>query len=463
MSSRILLSPFRIGWLVLSACLFALLGYGVTRAQFPLLLTLYGLAFWGYWRITVPLRATGFGDNPDESHQPDLFLFLAAGLFRLLLVAVLPCLSDDYVRFIWDGRLLVHGYNPYLYLPNQLIQTPIANTVGLTDSLFRGLNSASYFTVYPPLNQFLFALAAWLSPNSVLGTVIGLRVPIILADLGSLWLMTSLLRQFNRDPNLALLYGLNPLVVLELTGNIHFEGVMIFFVLLAVWLFVKGHFIRSGVALTLGIAIKLLPLILLPLVIRHLGWQRGLLYSLLTGAVTIALYLPFLSFDVVQNSLSSLNLYFQKFEFNASIYYLIRTLGYWIKGYNIIGRAGAGLFLASAGSILWLAFHQFKYPVLRSLPTCVLFTLTIYWLLATTVHPWYITSLVAASVFTRFHYPLLWSGVIILSYATYRALPYHENLWLTAMEYCITIGFALYELYLLQRGSTDTVLKRSVN
>lgn len=445
-----------------SACLFALLGYGVARAQFPLLLTLYGLAFWGYWRITLPLRTTGLEETPENYHQPDLFLFLSAGLFRLLLIGVSPCLSDDYVRFIWDGRLLAHGYNPYLYLPNQLIQTSIATSAGLTDALFRELNSASYFTVYPPLNQAFFALAAWLSPNSVLGAVIALRIPILLADIGCLVLMTSLLRRFNRNPNLALLYGLNPLVVLELTGNIHFEGVMIFFVLLAVWLHVQGHFIRSAVALALAIATKLLPLILLPLVVRQFGWKRGLLYSSITGAVTIALFLPFLSLELVQNIFSSLNLYFQKFEFNASIYYLIRAVGYWIKGYNIIGRAGAGLFLASAVGILWMASYRFQHPVLRHLPTRILFTLTIYWLLATTVHPWYITSLVAASVFTRFRYPLVWSGVIILSYATYSALPYYENLWLTGLEYVIAIGFALYELYLSHRASS-TVLKKSVS
>ncbi len=462
MSSRILLSPFRIGWFVLSACLFALLGYGVVRSQFPLLLTLYGLAFWGYWRITVPLRAIDPEENPEGYHQPNLFLFLAAGLFRLLLMGVLPSLSDDYVRFLWDGRLLAHGYNPYLYLPNQLIQTPIAATAGLTDSLFRGLNSASYFTVYPPLNQAFFALATRLSPTSVLGAVIGLRIPIILADMGCLMLMTSLLRRFNRNPNLALLYGLNPLVILELTGNIHFEGVMLFFVMLAAWLFVQGHVMRSAVALALGITTKLLPLILLPLVIWHLGWQRGLLYSLLTGAVTIALFLPFLSFDLAHNIFSSLNLYFQKFEFNASIYYLIRTVGYWVKGYNIIGRAGAGLFLGSTVSILWLAFYRFQHQALRHLPVRVLLTLTVYWLLATTVHPWYITSLVAASVFTRFRYPLVWSGVIILSYATYRALPYHENLWLTGLEYGVAISFALYELYFSKKAGRDTVLKRSV-
>ena len=137
---------------------------------------------------------------------------------------VVPNLSDDYLRFIWDGRLLAHGYNPYLYLPTQLVHTALGSSAGLTDSLFQGLNSPRYFTVYPPLNQAFFGLAAWLFPTNLLGTIISLRIPILLADLGSIYLLAKLLRRFGKNPNLSLLYGLNPLVILELTGNLHFEA-----------------------------------------------------------------------------------------------------------------------------------------------------------------------------------------------------------------------------------------------
>ncbi|GAB2595013.1 polyprenol phosphomannose-dependent alpha 1,6 mannosyltransferase MptB [Spirosoma areae] len=442
-------SPFRIGWLVLSLGLFSLLGYGVDRQQINLLITLYGLAFWGYWRITRPFwsYSNTVSDGISLAYQPDRFLFLATGLFRLALVAVVPHLSDDYVRFIWDGHLVAHGYNPYLYLPSHLVGTPLATSVGLPHSLFRGLNSPDYYTVYPPVNQALFGLAAWLFPDNLLGAVICLRIPIFLADLGSLWLLAKLLRRFGKNPNLALLYGLNPLVILELTGNVHFEAVMIFFVLLAVWLFVQGRWVGSTIALALGIGAKLLPLIFMPLLLRYLGWKRGFAYVSLTLGFTAVLFLPFASVELVQNLFSSLNLYFQKFEFNASVYYLIRAGGYWLTGYNIIGGAGAVLFIALALSVWSIAFRDSSYQRKPVFPTKVLFTLTIYWLLATTVHPWYITSLVAVALFTPFRYPILWSGVIVLSYITYGVSPYHENLWLTGLEYGVVISYGLYEWY----------------
>ncbi|GAA4411230.1 DUF2029 domain-containing protein [Nibrella viscosa] len=440
-------TPFRIGWLALSAGLYIFIAYGVPREQFGLLLSLYGLLFWGYLLRVRPLwyhrnsQTSVFG-FPDE---PDRLLFAAAIIFRLTLLFAMPKLSDDYVRFIWDGRLLAHGFNPYLYLPTGIINTPLAGQAGLDGNVFIYLNSPNYYTVYPPLNQAMFGLAAMLSPGNVLGNVIALRVFILLAELGVLWLLVRLLTHVNRNPNLALLYGLNPLIILELTGNVHFEAVVIFFVLLAVWLVLKNRWVLSAGALALAVGTKLLPLLFLPLAIRYLGWRRGISYAMLTLILTGILFLPFASVALVQNIFSSINLYFQKFEFNASIYYLIREVGFWIKGYNIIEQAGLWLSIITTLGVLWIAFST-KLP--HALSTRLLLTLSFYFALATTVHPWYATTLVAASVFTNFRYPLVWSGLIWVSYATYQGgLPYRENLLLTAVEYLVVAGYGLYEVW----------------
>ena len=73
--------------------------------------------------------------------------------------------------------------------------------------------------------------------------------------------------------------------------------------------------------------------------------------------------------------------------------------------------------------------------------------LTAYYLLATTVHPWYITSLVLISLFTGYRYPVVWSISIMLSYAAYRTVPYSENLWLVSLEYVILFSYMGYEMY----------------
>ena len=427
------LTFLRVSWLLLSAVGYLYLAYAVPRTQFGLLMSLLTGLFLGYILVLCSLS--------DCSAPADRFLFASAIGFRLLLLFALPQLSDDVYRFVWDGRLLAHGYNPYLYQPNQLLNTPVAATCGLDESVLRLLNSPSYFTVYPPVNQALFGLAAWLSPESLSGNVIWLRIPIVVCEAGSLWLMVKLLRWLNMHPNLALLYGLNPLVILELTGNVHAESIMIFFVLLAAWLLVAyDRWIASAGALALAIGTKLLPLLLLPLIIRRLGWRKGLRYALLAGVLTMALFAPFASLDLARNVFSSLNLYFQKFEFNASVYYVLRAIGYWVKGYNAIERIGFWLSVTTTLSVLWIAFCWRTATSVQ-----LIATLTVYFAFATTVHPWYVTTMVAASAFTRFRYPIVWSALIPLSYFTYHTQPYQEYLWLTGAEYAVVLGAALYQ------------------
>lgn len=448
MGLRLPASVLRILWLIASATLYLVLAYGVPRQQFGLLIGLLTGLFLGYaFVLPSPSLPKGKGVM-----AIDRFLFISALLFRLLLLFATPQLSDDIYRFVWDGRLLAHGYNPYLYLPNQLLNTPIAAVCGLDNSLFRQLNSPNYFTVYPPVNQVLFGMGSYMAPgilpDSFIANVIWMRIPLVLCEIGSLWLMVKILRRLRINPNLALLYGLNPLVIIELTGNLHFEAVMIFFSLLAVWLLMQNRLLLSAGALALAIGTKLLPLLLLPLAVHYLGWRKGVLYSLLTGVVAAALFAPFASVELVRNVLSSINLYFQKFEFNASVYYVLRAVGYWIKGYNAIERIGFWLSITTTLSILWIAFRWRTVPVSVQL----IATLTLYFAFATTVHPWYITTLIAASVFTRFRYPVVWSALIPLSYYTYHTQPYNENLWLTTAEYAIVVVVLIAELWILPHG-----------
>jgi alpha-1,6-mannosyltransferase len=357
----------------------------------------------------------------------------------VILLLAPPHLSDDYARFVWDGRLLAHGFNPYLYLPRSLLGTAIAQAAGLDADLFSRLNSPDYFTVYPPLNQAFFGMAAWLGGNNLSATVIWLRVPILLAEIGTIYLLPRLLNRLGQNPNHVLIYTLNPLVILELTGNIHFEGVVIFFCVWAVWEMKRG--VPSAILFSLAVATKMLPLMGLPLLIRYLGWRKGLIYSGIVGLLTVVMFLPFASLDLIQNVGSSLNLYVQKFEFNASIYYLVRAAGYWLRGYNVIQQVGPWLSLMTLAGVLWLAFGRMKI----TLGIRLLLTLTLYFAMATTVHPWYITLVVMASVFTPFRYPLVWSALIWGSYATYQHQPYAENLWLTAVEYGAVLAVGLLE------------------
>ncbi|MBL4576979.1 MAG: hypothetical protein JKX74_00825 [Flavobacteriales bacterium] len=77
----------------------------------------------------------------------------------------------------------------------------------------------------------------------------------------------------------------------------------------------------------------------------------------------------------------------------------------------------------------------------------MLLAVTVYFLLSTTVHPWYITTLVALSVFTKYRYALLWSFLVLLSYASYESSAFSENFYLLWVEYLLVVGIILYELF----------------
>jgi len=210
----------------------------------------------------------------------------------------------------------------------------------------------------------------------------------------------------------------------------------------------------SAGALGLGVAAKLLPLLALPLLVRRLGLRRFVAYATLSIGTFSLLFGPFLSVELLVNISRSLRLYFRSFEFNASIYYLLRPVGYWLTTYNQIAIIGPLLAFCSGLVGLGLAWRE-RRPRLAALPQTLLLVLTAYYALATTVHPWYLTLLIGLSALSRFRFPLVWGGLAVLSYAAYRSSTYTENLWLVGVEYAGTFAVLIWELSQKQLASDE--------
>lgn len=368
---------------------------------------------------------------------------VAAGIFfRILLLFSVPNLSDDVYRFIWDGRLMANGINPYSGLPAEVMQlSPIP---GITRWLYHQLNSPSYHTIYPPVLQTIFWFTAKVFPRNIFGAVVCMKVIILIAETGTIFLLPLVLKQLQLPKHCSLLYTLNPLVIAELTGNVHFDSVMIFFLMVAFLLLLHNKIYLSAIFLGLSISSKLIPVLFLPLIIKKMGWKPGLIYSIISGIVTIVLFSFFIDRSAILHLLKSINLFFTSFEFNASLYYIVRWLGTLITGYNIIGFAGPLLSLTAIVIIFLISFRNNEISE-RQFFTRALFILTVYYLFATTVHPWYICMPVALTVFTPYRYAVIWSFTAILSYAAYHTNPVQENLWLAGRGYVVMTGYAFWE------------------
>jgi alpha-1,6-mannosyltransferase len=412
----------------LMAASIAMLGYLIPRGETIQLLLLAAVAMGCGFRL---YQLTAEADVPR--------MITAGFVLRLLLLFMLPNLSDDYFRFIWDGRLLAAGEQPFAALPRDVLHSGVAAGAQLTPELFSKLNSPDYFTVYPPLAQFTFWLAAVLGGKSIYGSVLVLRMLQLLAEAGTLWLLLKLLRKMEIPVRRILLYALNPLVILELAGNLHAEALMIFFVTAALYLLQSGRHTASAVLFGFSIASKLIPLLLLPLLLRTLGWKRTLRYSLIAGGTVTLLFIPLLAGGFLPHLFSSIDLYFQKFEFNASLYYVVREIGFAVKGYNIISVAGPALLLLSLGVIAILAFRKTTEDAVPNFIRKSMFALLAYYLCASIVHPWYITPLVLFAVLVPMRFPVIWSAMAWLSYVAYGNAEYAENYWLTAIEYVVVL------------------------
>jgi len=410
------------------------LGFFVQQADFVPIIAQFGLFFFLYLLI--------FSYTNEKSNIA--FFIGVSILLRFILLFALPNLSDDVYRFIWDGRLLVNGHNPFDFLPSYYIENNIS-IPGIDEALFYKLNSPEYFTIYPPVAQGVFALACWLFPNSIIGSAITMKVFLFLCEIGSLFFIKKLLTNFRLPAKNILLYALNPLIIIELCGNLHFEAAMIFFVLGAVFFLVKNKSTLSAFSIALSVASKLLPLMFLPFLIKRLGWKKSIQYFTIVGFVIVLLFVPLLSGAFFNNFGASLDLYFQKFEFNASIYYAIRWVGYQVVGYNWIQSAGPALAVIVLLGILTVAFLE-KNITWKNIFVKMLFAICLYLAFATIVHPWYVSLPIALCLFTRFRFPILWSGLIFLTYINYSYGAYFENLWMVRIEYALVFSFLIYEL-----------------
>lgn len=366
-------------------------------------------------------------------------------VFRLIFIFSIPNLSDDFYRFFWDGVLTDNQINPFLYLPREIIQNPAIIIPALDPTLLESLNSPDYYTVYPPVCQFVFWIAATFSDGNIHAAVLIMKSFIFMSEVGSIFLIIHLLKIYKINREKTLFYILNPLVIIELVGNIHFDAFLIFFVLLSVYLLQKNKFFLGAMMFAFAIASKLTPILLLPFFLKRFKIKKSLVFYSLVISLTVVCFLPFYGSALVHGLSSSIGLYFQKFEFNASVFYIVREIGFWVKGWDIIQVASKWLSLTTFSLILAVTF--FENNKTQNLPGIFIWPLFFYFAFASIIHPWYVTPLVAFCLFSNYWFPVVWSFTIFLSYAGYSSDGFQEQTWVLFVEYLPVYAVLIYELW----------------
>ena len=447
--------------IILSVICYFFFAYYIERTQFYTVSFLW-FSLFGFFYLLVKNNNSSFTT-----------LVVIALLFRLIFLFATPNLSQDFYRFIWDGRMLLNGVNPYLSLPETFVQQnlqPIAETAALYNGM--GELNGSHYTNYPPLNQLCFFIAALFAGKSIFGSVLVLRSIIILADIGILYFGKKLLERLNLPIKNIFWYFLNPFIIIEMTGNLHFEPVMLFFLVWAVNKLHQQKWIFAAILIACSVSVKLIPLLFLPLFFQWfvnrndlkpdkklqiqnehtsfknlaLKFAKLSLFYLIILTCTLLLFLPFYSSELIANYSNSIGLWFGNFEFNASFYYIFRAIGYAFRGYNEIAFIGKITPVLTVLFLLYLSFFK-QNKTITQLMTAMLFGLSFYYFTATTVHPWYLATPLILCVFTKYKFPVVWSLVIILTYQAYANNPWQENLWFVFIEYLIVFSFLIFEVF----------------
>lgn len=294
-------------------------------------------------------------------------LVLIALSTRLPLVSSPPHLSDDLFRYLWEGRMLASGLDPFT--------TPPAAVRGLDDALAARVNHPEVTSIYPPVALGWFRLL-----DAFGGRPETARLGAVLADAVTTALLAVGLRSRGRSPRFALLWALLPLPVLESAANAHLEAPAVALAVAAVVLADRARFGPAGAALGLAAAFKLFPALLVPAWLRA-GPRAG---AGLIVAALVGLGLAWPVLDAGPALLHAFRTYTARWSFNGLVYPLVAPA---------LGELTRPALLAAGAVATVYAYARHRDPV-----AVWHVVATAFLALTPTAHPWYAAWALAPSL-----------------------------------------------------------------
>jgi alpha-1,6-mannosyltransferase len=306
----------------------------------------------------------------DDSHflprvNIPLFIIIAGIIFRITLIPSVPTTSPDVYRYIWEGKIISHGFNPYISPPD----APILNQY--RSNIWTNIGFRHMTTIYPPFAQLSFYLGYLISGDKLWG----LKLIYLFCEIITLIFILKILRLRKLNPGYVILYAWLPLPVMEYFINAHIDVVGITFLILFLYHLEKGRTNVSAIFFAISFLVKFYPIMLFPLLIKKIGIKKLLPLTLIFILISSIFYFPFITKDLaIKNALTT---YLLRWEFNGSVYNLLKL----VSDGNI-ARILCGIML-----IISVAVISFKYRDFINAAFGVLLSVIIF---ATTVYPWYL-------------------------------------------------------------------------
>jgi alpha-1,6-mannosyltransferase len=361
-----------------------------------------------------------------------------AALWHFQFLRMPPGLDDDIHRYVWDGHVQRLGYNPYIVVPSE------PALAGLHTSETRTLNNPEVPSPYPP-GALLFFRAV----TAIHESTFALKVAFVICDVAIVFVLLDVLRCTRQGEHWVLGYAWHPLLATEVAGSGHIDIVGVLLLLVSAAALVRRWRAVAAMAFGLAVAVKLLPIVLLPLYWKRVRVRDGALAAVVFGL----LYVPFLNHGRIP--FGSLSTYVQRFRFNDPVFATLErvTAPQVVAGLAVLVGLLTAVWMRRR-SAEWSS-DAFAWPMAASL------------LCAPVVYPWYLLWLVPFIQSTSTLPIIVWTLSIIPTYYVWRlrtlGRPWLVPDWIMALEYgSAAVAGAMIVFLRLRRsaalqGSADQV------
>ncbi|MGA8151474.1 MAG: hypothetical protein WB952_11035 [Terriglobales bacterium] len=392
--------------------------------------------------IAYLLAIREFFSAPRFSRRVVVIGLVLAAVWHIAFLRLPAGPDDDIHRYVWDGRLQRLGYNPYLVVPSD----PAVK--GLHTPETRNLNNPDLPSPYPAGAQLFFRAV-----TAIQESTFAFKVAFVVCEVALVFVLLDLLRFTGQGAHLVLAFAWNPLLAIEVAGSGHIDIVGALLLVASAAALVRRWRATAAVALGLAIAVKFLPIVLLPLY-----WKRvRIRHAALAAAAVGLLYVPFLNrsfFNHGRIPIGSLGTYVQNFRFNGPVFAALAQVAHpqLLAGLAVLVGLVTATWLRTTAPE-WSP-DQFAWPMAASL------------LCAPAVFPWYLLWLLPFLTSASTLLIIIWTVSIIPTYVQWHlralgrpwgALPG----WVMLLEYgCVAMAAAIILLHRITRPAAP---QRSTN
>src|SRR6202051_4734416 len=318
--------------------------------------------------------------------------------------------DDDIHRYVWDGRMQRLGYNPYIVIPSD----PALTALHTPET--RTLNNPDVPSPYPAGAELFFRAV-----TAIHESIFMLKAAFVVCELAIGFILLDILRRSGQAAHWVLAYAWNPLLATAVAGSGHIDIVGVLLLLLSFAALKRRLRTLAALAFGLAVAVKFLPIVLLPLYWRRVRMRDAALAAVVVGL----LYVPFFNHGKIP--IGSLGTYVKTFRFNDPIFATFERVAAppLLVALAVLVGFLTALWLRSRDQEL--SSESFAWPMAASL------------LCAPVVYPWYLLWLLPFVRSASTVPIIIWTVSIIPTYYVWhlRTLgrPWIVPGWIMLLEY----------------------------